>query len=99
MKEIFGKDLPTMDEDYSSIEDRATLQRLITQHSSDFTRVENPQPGDLVLMRVVGFNSHIGLVLEKGNFLHMWKGAGVVVERLTGPEWRHRIEGYYRYAR
>jgi len=97
-REIFGQELPTLDENYASVKDRETLEQLIFKHSGKFKRVQEPQPGDLVLFRIIGFNSHIGLVLEPDRFMHMWKGAGVGIERFMGPKWVHRIEGFYRHA-
>lgn len=49
---------------------------------------ENLAPGDLVFFNTVGRNSHVGIYLGNGNFIHSGSSTGVIVKNLN--------DGYYR---
>lgn len=97
--EVFGKNMPLLDEDYESIDNRKLLEDLIFQNSRYFKRVEQPEPGDVLLFKIIGHNSHVGIMLNNNDFAHMWHGTGVCVERFTGPQWLNRLQGFYRYEK
>lgn len=61
-------------------------------------RVDAPAEGDVVLLRLQGLPCHVGVVISKTEMLHVMAGIESCVEKFTGPQWRNRIEGYYRYA-
>jgi len=95
-KAVFNKDFPLLSEKYNSVENRAELETLMIKNSMQFKIVETPEPGDVILFRICGFNSHVGIMLNSNDFAHMWKGSGVCVERYTGPLWLNRVQGFYR---
>lgn len=52
--------------------------------------------GDTLLIRIKGYNCHVGIVHKKSWFLHTWEDTnGVTAERLS--LWSKRIVGVYRY--
>jgi cell wall-associated NlpC family hydrolase len=53
-------------------------------------------PGDVVVLR--GLPVHIGLVVAKGLMLHVEKDISTCIEPYTGPLWKNKILGFYRYA-
>lgn len=57
----------------------------------------NPWPMDVILFRVLGSPTHVGVVADKCRVLHMMEGAGSCIIRLDDPRWSRRIEGVYRY--
>lgn len=58
--------------------------------------VDDPQPGDVVLMR--GPVWHVGVVIGTGTMIHTSAPTGVVVvERFDSLQYRARIRGYYRW--
>lgn len=61
-------------------------------------RVDVPQPYDVALLRLQGLPCHVGVVVSKGIMLHAMAGIESCLERYTGPHWKDRIEGYFRYA-
>lgn len=42
--------------------------------------------------------THIGIVVTPGYFLHARLGADTVVERYHAAAWRRRVSGFYRHA-
>lgn len=53
--------------------------------------------GDGVLFRIKGFGSHVGYIVARDRFIHVWEGSGMVhVERLS--MWGHRMIGCYRHV-
>ena len=67
-----------------------------------FTKIENPEPGCLVLLCVIPpYVTHIGVVLDDCNqFIHSAsKNKNVCIERLNAISWRHRIKGFYKWTK
>ena len=57
------------------------------------------QPGDGVLLRVMGLPIHVGVVVAPGFMLHIEKNCDSVLERFTaGSRWERRVLGFYRHA-
>ncbi|EAQ11067.1 NlpC/P60 family putative phage cell wall peptidase [Maritimibacter alkaliphilus HTCC2654] len=62
------------------------------------TRVERPDPGDVLLfrMRDKGVAKHLGVLATSETFIHAYSGHGVVESSLSAP-WRRRIVGTFRF--
>jgi cell wall-associated NlpC family hydrolase len=61
-------------------------------------RLNEPEVGCAVVIRIGPWMSHIGMVLEGGKFIHANTRTGVTVASLDDLQWRQRIAGFYRYA-
>lgn len=85
--------------DESHVPVDAEIQNLIWASKGDFERVDlslsSPQKGDILVFKIKGFESHIGVVLASFHFAHSTKAYGVVTERLSGI-WFRRLSGVYR---
>lgn len=94
--------LPDFSAEYSSAEDQAEVARTVCAGIDSLTatwkRVINPQPGDIVILRLAGHPWHCGLVVGGDWMMHMLKDVNVALERFTGPVWRNRVEGFYRHV-
>lgn len=101
-RHVLGVELPEHDTGYETagetVEDREAIRALVEGARPAWRRVERPQAGDLLLMRVAGRPIHVGVVVNRAQFLHAEKRIGTVIERLASPIWSRRIEGAYRYA-
>lgn len=88
----FGKVLPDL---WYSDTDRAGNSEIISPARVECGLVATiaPKSGDILLLRVGGLPSHIGVALGDGNFIHCTQRSGVIVESIAS--WRKRIEGYY----
>ena len=62
----------------------------------EWEKVAVPRAGDAVLMRSSDPDWHVGVLIDQQHMVHAHPHAGVVVERVDGPMYRKRIEGFYR---
>jgi cell wall-associated NlpC family hydrolase len=81
-------------------ESRPTTQAetaLLMQNSLPrWTRLDGPERGCVVYMRIHGAGSHVGYVIDPRRFIHVWQDSGgVCIERLG--DWQRRVVGYYRF--
>lgn len=82
---------PEQDGDGDAMADRLAMER------ERWRTVTDPQPMDVVVMRVEGMPKHVAVYIGDGMMTHALKSAGVVTERIDSPRWRDRIEGFCRY--
>jgi cell wall-associated NlpC family hydrolase len=83
--QYYGLDVP----DYKECES------LIKTNKGEFFKVERSQPGDIMLLRVLGIECHIGLFIGSGRFIHSLKTSGVVIDSVS--RYSTRVTGYYRH--
>lgn len=76
---------------------RSMTQNLIYTNKGEFEKVDSPQFGDIILIRLQGYESHIGIYVGDEMMLHSTRGNGSVMERLS--RWRNLIVGYYRIGK
>ncbi len=70
----------------------------ILNHSSQFFQaVANPEIFDLVVFKIYGIKSHIGIMIDSNHFLHTYDQAGCLVGRLEDKNWAKRFHGFYRH--
>lgn len=99
LAEQFGQVLPSFDGAYADGRDVNAIEELGAQRAEAWQRHDGePQPGDVVLFRVMGRLAHVGVAIGGGLFLHAREGHAVTIERLSAGSWKHRVEGFYRYA-
>lgn len=92
----FGYDVPSYDDEYEKILDRA-VPRLFAEEAKKWEQVSQPEPGDIVVLRIKGYPWHVGIVIEPGKMLHIPQNINACIEKYNGPLWKKRIEGFYRY--
>lgn len=99
-REVFGLDLPAFSDAYATVLDRAALADLIAGHMGPWREIDpgKERPGDAVLMRLAGSESHIGIVAGQGRVLHTERGAGSVIESYRETRLRRRVAGFYRHV-
>jgi cell wall-associated NlpC family hydrolase len=90
-------ELPLYLEEYQNTEDEKELGRLTEQEKTAWIEVKEPNPYDIVLMRLKGQPMHVGVAIGNGKFIHCMRDVGTTIERLSSPMWRDRIVGYYFY--
>lgn len=77
------------------VPDRKTIECLVISNKGDFERVEKPKFGDLIVIRLYGYASHIGIYIGEGKFLHSLRNVGSCIDTLSRYE--KMVEGYYRH--
>ena len=67
--------------------------------SSSWVRIPLPAYGAVMAIKShpVWVN-HVGVYLEDGWFIHIQSGLQVHKSRISSPEWKRRIQGYYEYV-
>lgn len=101
LREQFGKVVPAYDGiGFEDGCDRAALAAFMEAHRMDWIEVPpgQEQPGDGILMRMMGHPIHVAIVVAKGWMLHIEDGIDACLERYDGSKWQKRIMGFYRYA-
>ncbi len=73
-RELFGIELPR------TAQQQALCGRAVSERQI--------QAGDLVFFRTGGRNSHVGIYLEGGSFMHVSASRGVMISSLDKPYWK-----------
>jgi hypothetical protein len=94
----FNISLPSLAEDYSG-EDRKRIEDLVAQYREGWEEsTATPKSGDLVLFRMMGADSHVGVITEYPYFLHARETHSSAIERLDNTQWKNRVVGIFRYT-
>jgi len=98
LREEYGREID--DVFYPTAEDSKRIARLIDTSVPTIgaTQVEQPDAGDLVLMRKGSTPAHIGVYIGNNMCIHTSRHYGTCCERVDGPRLRGKIAGYYRVA-
>lgn len=89
-------ELPSYAELYNGAWD-PSISVSIEQYKDGWDLHEKPEFGDVVLFRVLGDLSHVGVYVGNNQFIHARDGKDSVLERLDNFQWAKRVAGYYRY--
>lgn len=94
----FNISLPSFSFSYDG-GDRERIQELIAQYREGWEEItESYKSGDLVIFRMLGYESHVGIITEYPYFLHAKEKADSSIERLDGAHWKNRVVGVFRYS-
>jgi sulfur carrier protein ThiS len=96
-KNEFQIDLPSFSSDYTQ-DDRDRIEELIAQYKEGWEKIEQPEVGSIVLFRVLGAESHVGIIVNESQFIHVRENQDSVIENLDSPYWKKRIVGFFRYS-
>lgn len=98
-KDFLGITLDRYDGDYD-IEDKCDVgDHVLSTIKDDFEEVDEPQQGDIVVLRILGQPWHCGVFFTGNQMMHTQKGIGVTVESLSSKKWNKRVVGFYRPCR
>ena len=97
--EQFAIELPSYDDEYNSSHNISETREAIEEHSKEWINIEPGQEraGDVIVMKLSGYPTHVGMVLTNGKMLHIIEGTDAVVENYHSRLWQHRIVGFYRH--
>lgn len=94
----YGIELPSLSEEYSSALEKEEVSAIVNSEPWFAEPTNEPKEGDVVVLRVKGESAHIGLVVEPGRMLHTRFNTGSIIESYGGIVWRHRVQGFLRWA-
>lgn len=95
-KEELGIDLPSLDGEYQ-IDDDARIQDLFAQYKEGWKPSESIEAGDVVLFRVLGSETHVGIAISPTQFLHSRDNQNSAIESFDNHKWKTRFVGSYKY--
>jgi len=94
-REQFGRLVP--DYVYASSKDQGAVAKTIEEFlPCDWRKVEVPEPGDLVMLKILGRPWHCGVFVAPGLMLHSIGDAVSGIERLDTVRCQRRVVGFYR---
>lgn len=94
----FNISLPSFSFNYDG-GDRERIEELIAQYREGWEEItQDYKSGDLVLFRMMGYESHVGIITEYPYFLHAREKADSSIERLDTTQWKNRVIGVFRYS-
>ena len=98
LSEVFAKHLPSFDAEYESCANVRAVEMLVNLKAPVLRArcVDDPELGDVVLLKLRGFACHVGVYVGDNCMLHIRRGCNAVVEELSRPIWARRVEGFYR---
>ena len=89
--------------DYSSTYAHTTDEDLIPIAIRDglkegyWNKVSEPKLGDMLIFNIGNKPMHCALVLGDGKMIHAQESIGITVDGYHRPNWKKRIEGFYRH--
>jgi sulfur carrier protein ThiS len=89
--------LPSFTAEYTET-DTARIEELIAQYKEGWEETKEPVVGSIILFRVFGSESHVGVVISPTHFIHVRENQSSVIESLTSTSWVRRIVGYFNYS-
>lgn len=94
-----GVMLPSYDEHYTDAFDKESTTEALTLKSEleKWVKVDAPEYGDAVKLRLMGHPCHVGVYLGNSEFLHTQTGHDSCIDRLDGVKWKNRLDGFYRH--
>lgn len=98
--EQLGVKLPTLI-DYKNTKDSEAIAKLYEEEHKQWEEVPlgHEREFDIVVFKILGLPTHIGIVISKGIMLHCEYGVGThASEYNREPQWKKRLTGIYRYV-
>ena len=89
--------LPSFSAEYET-SDNERLEELFAQYKEGWESTDAPEAGDVVIFRIFGYESHIGVCIGDNKFLHVREARDAVIESLDNPKWSKRITGFFKYS-
>lgn len=96
-RELFDATISTLSDDYVPGVSFAELNAVVDTEKQQWIETTKPMVGDVSLFSVSRFQSHVALVIDRGQMIHSRRGIGTVCERLDTIGWAKRHAGYFRH--
>lgn len=97
VKEFYHNELGLELQNYfdGDVPERKEIECLLKTNLGTFKKVNSPQLGDLVVIKLFGYASHIGVCIGGGKFLHSVRNTGSCMDMLT--RYSKITEGFFRH--
>jgi cell wall-associated NlpC family hydrolase len=96
-KEQLSKNYPQFF--YTEINNEQTAQTIMgaVDFMDCWYKVEKPELGDVLIFRIKNYETHCGIYLQDGDFLHSLQGRMSCIENLNDSNWNRRHTRTYRW--
>lgn len=74
---------------------RKDIECLINTNKGELEKVIKPKFGDIIVINLYGYASHIGVYIGEEKFLHSVRKIGSCLDSL--PRYSKMVEGFYRH--
>lgn len=98
-KEQMGVIVERYDDPYAIKKDYGIALTLMRVLKREWSRVEDPRDGDVVLAKDKGHPIHVGVYKHLNKMLNIREGKTPIIESLETLEWKHNLLGFYRLTR
>ena len=85
---------------YSDLNNEAMAQvaiSLVDTLGWMWKKVDEPELGDVLIFRIKGHETHCGIYLGDGDFLHSLQGRHSCIENINDSNWQKRMTRIYRW--
>lgn len=96
-REVFQVELPLLTDEYLSAEDGESVAGCVDKARVRWLEVQEPEFGDVLLFRIMGWPTHVGIYIGNGDFLHALKGSNSCIDRIRSLTWKSRHIRTYRW--
>jgi hypothetical protein len=93
----YNIELPSFYHSYNTVKDIHRTSEVIAVHKEQWNALSTPEVGCVVLFRIMGHDTHVGVYIGDNKFLHIRPGTNSAIESLDSVHWNKRISGYYKY--
>lgn len=97
-KNEYQIDLPNLTAQYE-LDDNAGIEDLVAQQKEGWELSNEPaQEGDVVVFKIFGHDTHVGVAVSPTHFIHVRENQDSAIESLSAHKWSKRITGFYKYS-
>ena len=96
-KQEYDIDLPSFSADYI-MDDTKRIEELLYQYKEGWDKLDTPEAGSIVLFRILGSVSHVGIMINSTQFMHNNATIDTCIESIDNPKWKNRVFGFYKYS-
>lgn len=97
-KDQFDIELPSLSEQYSTGKDHEQVSEVLAREKENWTIQQTAEVGDVIVFKMLGAETHVGVYLGDSKFLHIREGVNSVVESVDSRLWKNRLVGYFKYT-
>ena len=94
----FGITLPSLTAGYTSVSSRDEMDNVVAKEWKNWINIDigREEPGDVIILRIMGLPIHLGIVLTGRRMLHTLKGMDAAIEHYDSRVWEKRVVGFAR---
>lgn len=96
-KDQYNIQLPNLSDQYTTAKDHDQVSEVLAREKENWSAQQTAEVGDVIVFKMLGAETHVGIYLGDSKFLHIREGVNSVVESVDSRLWKHRLVGYFKY--